>query len=949
MDSSIFLILLQDGAVNGAVYALLALALVLVFAVTRIIFLPQGEFVTYGALTLAALGAGQIPGTLWLLLGLGGLAFIAGLISGWGTLTRRAFFWLAAETVLTPIFIAGLTLWLAPQKLGAATETLLALAIVTPMGPYIYRAAFRPLMKATVLVLLIAAVGVHMIMTGLGLIFFGAEGSRTDALWDATFSLGPLSISGQSIAILSSAAVLICGLFLFFEKTLLGKALRATAINRLGAQLCGISPAFSGRLAFTIAAFTGALSGILIAPITTVYYDTGFLIGLKGFTGAIIGGLVSYPMAAAAAVLIGIVESFASFWASEFKEVIVFTLIIPVLLWRSWRNPVVEEDGEEAAAENVQAGGRTWPARALVLIAIGLILALPQLPGISPFWITLFNYAGIYSIVTIGLVVLIGAAGITSFGQALFVGLGAYTAAVLSTIYGVPPWLTLPAALFFTAATAVAIGLITLRLSGHYLPVATIAWNISFFYIAVNLDFAGRNDGLSGIPPVYIGNLALLGTGQIYYLIWVFAALAALLTSNLLNSRTGRAIRALKGGALAAEAFGIETSRMKILAFVYSAMLAAAAGWLYAHLQRAVNPTPFGLSASIEYLLMAVLGGAGSIWGAIGGTGAVLLIKDQLQNVLPKLLGSQLNFEAVVFGAVLVIMLQTAREGLWPYAARLIPGAGSPPRRVDASAMALPQRDLKAGAGPILSVRDLRKNFGGLAAVGGLSFDVAPGEIVGLIGPNGAGKSTAFNLISGVLPLSGGEVFFKGEQTGGLPGHVIARLGMARTFQHVKLVPGMTAIENVALGAHLRGSAGALSGALCLDRAEEASLFLEAKRQLHRTGLGDVLNRPAVNLSLGQQRIVEVARALCLDPALLLLDEPAAGLRHFEKVSLSELLQKLQNEGVAILLVEHDMDFVMGLAHKLVVMNFGAKLAEGPPQAIRRNPDVIEAYLGTPA
>jgi ABC-type branched-subunit amino acid transport system ATPase component/branched-subunit amino acid ABC-type transport system permease component len=948
VDSSILLILFQDGIVNGAIYALLALSLVLVFTVTRIIFLPQGEFVTYGALTLAALETGQTPGTVWFLLGLGCLACIIELAAGWHRLSRRALFALVAETVLLPLIIYALTRWLAPLKPGLLIETLLALAIVTPMGPYLYRVAFRPLSNSSVLVLLIASVGVHLLMTGLGLIFFGAEGSRTSALSDASFPLGPLSITGQAIAILAATLALIGALFAFFDRTLLGKALRATAVNRLGAQLAGISPVFAGRLAFTIAAFAGALSGILIAPVTTIYYDTGFLIGLKGFVGAIAGGLASYPIAAAAAIFVGIVESLASFWASEFKEIIVFTVIIPVLLWRSWRSPVIEEeDDDEKAASMGPCGGKTRSREALLLVIAAFILVLPQLPGVSPFWITLLDYAGIYSIVTIGLVVLTGAAGITSFGQALFVGLGAYTTAVLTLRYGMSPWLTLPTAILLTAAVAWVTGLVTLRLSGHYLPVATIAWNISFFYIAVNSDFLGRNDGLSGLPPISFAGFPLFGTGQIYYLIWGMVALAALLTNNLLNSRTGRAIRALKGGALAAEAFGIETARIKILAFVYAAMLAASAGWLYAHLQRAVNPTPFGLNASLEYLLMAVAGGAGYIGGAIGGAAIVLIIKDQLQNVLPKLLSTQLNFEAVAFGAALVIILQAAREGLWPHVASLIPGLGPQPPRLNPKARVLPHQERGTEAGPVLTVRNLRKSFGGLTAVDGLSFDIRPGEIIGLIGPNGAGKSTAFNLICGALPLSGGEVYFRGSRIDGLLAHAIARLGIARTFQHVKLVPAMTAIENVALGAHLRGSAGALSAALHSERAEEASLFREAELQLRRVGLADVMHRPAVALSLGQQRIVEVARALCLDPVLLLLDEPAAGLRHLEKESLAVLLRKLQSEGVAILLVEHDMEFVMGLAGRLIVMNFGSKLAEGTPEVIRSAPNVIEAYLGS--
>lgn len=344
MDGTIALILAQDGLVNGAIYALVALGLVLVYAVTRVIFVPQGEFVAIGALTLASLQAGKVPGTVWLLLA---VAACATAVDLWIAASRRsarlAVRALAWQLAL-PAAIAGATAWLAPQKPGLAVQVLLTVGLVVPLGPLVYRLAYQPIANASVLVLLVVSVAVHFVLVGLGLVFFGAEGSRTAPIVDAQFALGPVVVTAQSLCVIGASISLIVALYAFFERTLLGKALRATAVNRAGARLVGISTVFAGKLCFGLAALMAVVSGILVSTGTTMYYDTGFLVGLKAFVGAIIGGLVSYPVAAAGAVLVGLLESFSSFWASAFKEVIVFTLIIPVLLWRSLTTHVIEEE-----------------------------------------------------------------------------------------------------------------------------------------------------------------------------------------------------------------------------------------------------------------------------------------------------------------------------------------------------------------------------------------------------------------------------------------------------------------------------------------------------------------------------------------------------------------------------------------------------------------------------
>ncbi len=344
MDATVALVLAQDGITNGAIYALLSLALVLVFAVTRVIFIPQGEFVAYGALTMAAVSSGQLPPTLWLMVGLGLVVAALDVAAALREGARQRIPGILVRNVVLPVAAAVLVRFLPLKDMAYPLQMLVALAFVVPLGPQLYRVAFQPVAEASVLLLLIVSVAVHFVMLGLGLYFFGAEGSRTRAFTEGGLTLGASFVQFQTLWVVGIAAALIAALAVFFGRSIYGKALRATAINRTGARLMGISADLAGKLSFTLAALVGAFSGILVAPITTIYYDTGFLAGLKGFVGAIIGGLASYPLAAAGAVLVGLLEAYSSFWASAYKEVIVFTLIIPVLLWRSLTSHHLDEE-----------------------------------------------------------------------------------------------------------------------------------------------------------------------------------------------------------------------------------------------------------------------------------------------------------------------------------------------------------------------------------------------------------------------------------------------------------------------------------------------------------------------------------------------------------------------------------------------------------------------------
>jgi len=592
---------------------------------------------------------------------------------------------------------------------------------------------------------------------------------------------------------------------------------------------------------------------------------------------------------------------------------------------------------------------RAWTSSIKPLLWILPILVIPQLLG--SFHLALLNDIGIAALVVVGLILVSGIGGAQSFGQAAFVGIAAYSTAWLSTTQGISPWTGLAAGLALTCGSAWIMGGITMRLGSHYLALSTIAWGLAVPLVFANTHALGSHTGIDGIPAIHLGPWVLDESRSIFILIWLLVLLGAWFAYNLLGSRVGRTVRALRGGGILMASFGADAFRVRLMLFVLASAYAAVAGWLFAHANRFVSHTPFSLHASIDYVFMMVAAGMSQLSSALIGSTLYIGLNNVLQDVLPLVTSRGAQVNSLIFALLFLLILERMPGGIGRPIVRLVERF-RPARKIEpvsSAATKLPSRTMPQKGTCILKADKVSKRFGGLVAVNEVSFDINAGEILGLIGPNGAGKSTMFNLLTGTLPLSGGAVSFLNTPLQGKTQREIALLGVARTFQHVKLRPRMTVLDNVALGAHARGKCGLFRGGLQLDRDEEASIMAEAMYQLTRVGLAEHAYDMAGSLPLGTQRLVEIARALAADPVLIMLDEPAAGLRLLEKQALATLLENLRAEGVTVLIVEHDMEFVMNLVDRLVVMNFGSKIAEGRPEEVRADPQVQAAYLGSDA
>ncbi|GAA1156794.1 ABC transporter permease subunit [Ornithinicoccus hortensis] len=599
--------------------------------------------------------------------------------------------------------------------------------------------------------------------------------------------------------------------------------------------------------------------------------------------------------------------------------------------------------------------GRLRVLAPYLLLAVVLTI-FPMVASTS--LVNLGVYVLIFTIAAIGLSLLMGLAGQVSLGHAAFFAVGAYAQAILVTRYEVPMLLAIPVSVAAAMLVALLVGLPLLRLRGHFLALATLGLGIIVTVTVRELEYTGGTSGIYGIPKPDLGGRVYNTPAEYFWLLAPVVLVSLALAAKLTRSRTGRALGAVNDSEVAAECLGVNTFALRLRVFVLAAGYAGLAGVFYAHWLAVVSPEAANFPLSVSFLLMVVLGGLGTVWGALTGAIVVEALDEGMRDLIPQVIpGASGEVQLLGFGVVLVLVVILMPGGLaqlWETVrGRLAgrsadPGADEPddaPLGPELDAL-LAEADVPEPGATVLQVQGVTKRYGGVTALSELDLHVEAGEIVALIGPNGAGKTTAFNIITGVLPPTDGQVEVRGTPVTGQQPHVVAGLGATRTFQNLQVFGSTTVRGNIQVARHLRSRAGVVRGMLGLDLAEEHTIARDSDRVLTAVGLGHQAERPITALSFGQQRQVEVARALALAPTVLLLDEPMAGLSGAEREHLSAMLRRVREAGIAVLLVEHDVGAVMALADRVAVLDDGVLIALGTPAEVRVNPAVVAAYLG---
>ena len=636
----------------------------------------------------------------------------------------------------------------------------------------------------------------------------------------------------------------------------------------------------------------------------------------------------------------------------------------------------------DTAARPALLPRRVRTAAPFAVAVVWLVVVLVSPPFLGPYYVGVAATVGITALLAMGISLITGLTGQFSLAQAAFFGVGAYGSGLLTVRLGWPPLVALAASAAVAVGSAYLLGRPIFRLRGHFLAMGTLALAEIFYLVVGTLPATGASSGFGGIVPLSVLGFEFSGVDQQYFLVWILVGLCLWGLLRMRSAREGRALRAVRGHETAAAACGIDVGWSKTRAFAGSAFLGSIAGSVYAHQLLYVNPPPFSPLKSIDILAVAVLGGLATPWGAVVGAISYQVLQQVVSDALPGLLGEGAvgAGETLVVGALLVIVLILRSDGIvgalgaatnrvasavqdrrQPSAAaaraETIPGAGAVNARVlkdgitDTGAVDAGTTGSRAacpGERIVLEARALTRRYGGVHALDGVDLQLREHEILAVIGPNGAGKSTLVNVLTGVTPPSSGQVLVDGSDRTGSAPHTMSRAGLARTFQTPTLFEGLTVLQNVQVGAHVLGSVGMVRAAVQTPAAlrEERDLAGRAHGALERIGLAHLADRTAVDLSLGQQKLVEVARALAAHPTVLLMDEPGAGLNRVEKQRLAETIRQMRRDGIAIVVIEHDMEFVMSLADRVHVLEFGQTLKVGSPAEVQRDPEVVRAYLG---
>ncbi|HEY4279490.1 MAG TPA: branched-chain amino acid ABC transporter ATP-binding protein/permease [Conexibacter sp.] len=616
-------------------------------------------------------------------------------------------------------------------------------------------------------------------------------------------------------------------------------------------------------------------------------------------------------------------------------------------------------------AGGASAGGRrVTPNRVLAFGAIAFAIAAYAFPNLAGgYWINIATIVAVYATAAVGLDLITGYGGMLSLGHAAFFGVGAYTVAVLGEHTTIPGFVLLFAAVGIAGLVGVFVGALALRTEGHAFALVTLGFALILASLVNGLDFTGGPSGIAGISRDVFGS-GELSDASMYLLTLVVALVGVGLLRGLRSSRTGRALLALKAHPELAAAVGVNVFALRLQAFVIGAAYAGLAGGLFAETLRYVSSDFIGLTQSVQFLMMVVIGGLGTGWGALVGA---IIVRG-----VPEAVESLANWQLFAVGFLTLLIVARFRRGIAgtledalhrlldprraPVALRPEvphPEVALPPAEVAIelpAAAAAAAGSARSSRAAVLAVSGITRAFGGLRAVDGVDYEVRAGEIHSVVGPNGAGKSTFINLVTGIDHPDGGTIVCEGRQMERLPAHRRARLGMSRTFQLVELCEELTIRENVMLGAYHWTRAGFLRGAVPFAaRGEERVVRNRADAVLARLGLSELADEHPSTVSVGQRRLVEVGRCLLSQSPLVFLDEPAAGLNEAETSALGDVLRELRDEGVAIVLVDHDMRLIMSISDRVTVLNFGRTLASGDPAEVVRQEEVIHAYLGTAA